>query len=86
MSECEWCGSSKHLSDRCPTRELVRGLTGEPYNPELLPEVLLIGSIDELEKMVGIAHTLQHDHKNISKEKKPFPRDEDLEEGVTNGD
>jgi len=65
MNDCEWCGSSKHPSDRCPTRELVRGLTGEPYNSEILPDVLIIGDIDTLEKMVGIAHTLQHDAKNI---------------------
>jgi len=65
VNECEWCGSSKHPSNSCPTREFVRGLTGEPYNPELLPDVLIIGGIDDLEKMIGIAHTLQHDGKNI---------------------
>ena len=65
MNDCEWCGSSKHPSDRCPTRELVRGLTGENFVPDNLPDVLIVGDIDNLEKMVCIAHTLQHDAKNI---------------------
>jgi len=69
MSDCEWCGSDRHLSGNCPTRELVRGLTGEDFDQNNLPDVLIVGDIDNLEKMVGIAHTLQHDHKNIPKER-----------------
>lgn len=30
---CEWCGSDRHSSDNCPTRNLVRFL-----NDEQLPE------------------------------------------------
>ena len=70
MTDCEWCGSSRHPSDNCPTRELVRALTGDVYDSDNLPDVVLVGDIENLDTMIGIGHTLQHDHKNIPKEEK----------------
>ena len=70
MTDCEWCGSSRHTSDKCPTYNLVGALTGEGYDPEVLPDVVLVGKIEDLDTMIGIGHTLQHDHKNIPEEEK----------------
>jgi len=51
MSYCEWCGSSRHHSEACPTRELTRALTGQKHDPEKLPDyVSMIPLGDLLEK------------------------------------
>jgi hypothetical protein len=61
MSECEWCGSSKHKSDNCPTRNLVRYLNDETLSPEdRLPDVTVTTNEDNLDKTIEEAHFLQH--------------------------
>ena len=46
---CEWCGSSRHPSNRCPTRNLVRHLTGETVDPDVpLPDIVVTMDADEL--------------------------------------
>ena len=66
MIYCEWCGSSRHEPDSCHTRELARVLNGESFNPDKLADIILVTNIDNLDTALGIGHTLQHDHKNIS--------------------
>jgi hypothetical protein len=49
MSECEWCGSSKHKSDVCPTRNLIRYLNDEPLPSNAqLPDLVTVMSENEV--------------------------------------
>jgi len=58
---CEWCGSSKHSSDRCPTRNLVRALTGYDYDSQNMPDLVVIAADEEnLETAIEEAHMAQH--------------------------
>ena len=57
---CEWCGSSKHQSDECPTLNLVKALTGKPFHETNMPDLVVITDDKGLERSIEEAHMLQH--------------------------
>ena len=58
---CEWCGSSQHVSMDCPTRNLVRYLTGEQVSPKApMPDRVVVASERDLVDVVREVHANQH--------------------------
>ena len=52
MSNCENCGSGRHTSDKCPTLNLVKYLTGETVDESVpLPETLYMIEADSVEEI-----------------------------------
>ena len=62
MSEeyCKWCGSNRHSSDNCRIRNLSGMLTGDDFDPNNLPDVLVIANEDNLFEAIDEAHFHQH--------------------------
>ena len=65
MSYCEWCGSSRHQPEDCPTRELSRALTGKKYDAEKLPDYVSMMPLADLLEKTG--QELHDEVKNLSK-------------------
>lgn len=65
MTYCEWCGSSRHQSEACPTRELSRALTGKKHDPEKLPDYVSMMPLDDL--LEKTEEELYDEVKNIQK-------------------
>jgi hypothetical protein len=66
QKECEWCGSDRHSSNACPTRNLVKLLTGKNINPNVpLPDVVVVTDENNLMSTIEEAHAFSH----IKKEK-----------------
>jgi len=45
---CTHCGSSSHISDKCPTLNLVNYLFDRDYKAEELPDIVTIIEFDDL--------------------------------------
>ena len=49
MTDCEWCGSGRHPSNNCPTRNLVDSLLGYEVSPDAdMPDFVSVMDADEL--------------------------------------
>lgn len=56
---CIWCGDNRHSSDDCPTRNLVRLLTGEDLPEDArLPDAV---SVMDAEELFSKSETELHD-------------------------
>ena len=45
---CKWCGSDRHLSDECPTLNLVRFFNELPYDENNMPDLVTVLDFEEL--------------------------------------
>ena len=57
---CMHCGSDGHISDECPTLNLVRYLLGQEYDENHLPDLTVVVEEDNLFDMIDEAHAIQH--------------------------
>ena len=48
---CKYCGSDQHLSDICPTLNLVRFFNGLPYDENNMPDIVTVLDFEELIEM-----------------------------------
>ena len=62
---CEWCGSGRHSSKNCHTRELTRALTGQNYDAEKLPDYVSTMPLDDL--LEKTEQELHDEVKNLGK-------------------
>jgi hypothetical protein len=59
MSECRWCRSSRHSSNNCPIRNLLKFLNGESFEGKL-PDLVSVTNEKSLIDTVEEAHAIQH--------------------------
>ena len=45
---CKYCGSDRHLSDNCPTLNLVRMWNELPYDENNMPDIVTVLDFEEL--------------------------------------
>ena len=45
---CKYCGSDQHLSDICPTLNLVRFFNELPYDKNNMPDIVTVLDFEEL--------------------------------------
>jgi len=45
---CKYCGSGRHLSDKCPTLNLVRMFNEFPYDETNMPDIVTVLDFEEL--------------------------------------
>jgi hypothetical protein len=56
---CKYCGSDSHSSKVCPTRNLVRLLTGKKSNPVIPLPALVVTDEEHLISTVDEVHALK---------------------------
>ena len=62
---CKWCGSDRHLSDACPTLNLVRFFNELPYDENNMPDLVTVLDFEELIDMNE--HELHDEIRQINK-------------------
>ena len=45
---CKYCGSSRHISEECPTLNLVRMWNELPYDENNMPDIVTVLDFEEL--------------------------------------
>ena len=45
---CKYCGSGRHISDVCPTLNLVRMINDLPYDENNMPDLVTALDLDDL--------------------------------------
>lgn len=57
---CIHCGSSRHISEECPTLHLTKFILGQDHDEECLPDHVVAVDEDDLFDAIDEAHALQH--------------------------
>lgn len=45
---CNYCGSSRHVSENCHTLNVTKGILGKLYDPEKLPDYQTMVELNDL--------------------------------------